>query len=198
MPRQFKAARQMNHLKATEAAQRLQVAQPTLSAWEGERKSPNLESLEKMADLYSVTTDFLLGRTDHFEPESLSPISEKVLSILNGKPVWSDKFGWMLVNSEGRMLILTDGSAISFHDAGDVFMKPSLCAESDIPLPSPLDRNELKPDLRIWVEPISKDADLRAELRGWYLVRERFIENDSGNRFAIDTYEAKWLAFESK
>lgn len=60
MPRQFKAARKLNHLKVTEAAQRLQVSQPTLSAWEGERKSPNLENLEKMADLYSVTAYFLL------------------------------------------------------------------------------------------------------------------------------------------
>lgn len=198
MPRQFKAARQMNHLKATEAAKKLQVAQPTLSAWEGERKSPNLESLEKMADLYSVTTDFLLGRTNNFETESLSPISEKVLSILNGKPVWSEKYGWMLVSSEGKIFILADGSTISFHDAGDVFVKSPLYTESDVPLPSPLDRNELTPGLRIWVEPISKDSDLRTELRGWYLIREHFVENDSGNRFTIDSYEAKWLAFESK
>lgn len=48
------------------AAERLGVSQPTLSAWEGERKAPSIESLENMADLYGVTTDFLLGRSDSY------------------------------------------------------------------------------------------------------------------------------------
>ena len=65
MPRNFKQARQLNKLKAIEAADKLGVSQPTLSAWEGERKSPSVESLEKMADLYGVTTDYLLGREEN-------------------------------------------------------------------------------------------------------------------------------------
>ena len=63
-PRQFKTARQINKLKVIEAAEKLGVSQPTLSAWEGERKSPSIDGLENMADLYGVTTDFLLGRSD--------------------------------------------------------------------------------------------------------------------------------------
>ncbi len=43
MPRQFKTARQINKLKITEAAEKLGISQPTLSAWEGERKSPSIE-----------------------------------------------------------------------------------------------------------------------------------------------------------
>lgn len=61
MPRQFKQARQINKLKMTEAAGKLGISQPTLSAWEGEHKSPSIDGLEHMADLYGVTTDFLLG-----------------------------------------------------------------------------------------------------------------------------------------
>lgn len=64
MPKQFKTARQINKLKVIEAAEKLGVSQPTLSAWEGERKSPSMDSLENMAGLYGVTTDFLLGRSD--------------------------------------------------------------------------------------------------------------------------------------
>ena len=60
MARQFKLARQFKNLKAVEAAELLGVSQPTLSAWETGRKSPSVDSLEKMADLYGVTTDFLL------------------------------------------------------------------------------------------------------------------------------------------
>ena len=60
MPKQFKPARQFKKLKVTEAAKLLGVSQPTLSAWEAGRKSPSIDSLEKMAALYGVTTDFLL------------------------------------------------------------------------------------------------------------------------------------------
>ena len=51
---------------------------------------------------------------------------------------------------------------------------------------------------RIWVEPISTDSKLCGELRGWYSVYEnRLVQNEFGNRFYLDTYGAKWLAFES-
>lgn len=196
MPRQFKAARKLNHLKVTEAAQRLQVSQPTLSAWEGERKSPNIENLEKMAELYSVTTDFLLGRADPSQLDELVPVPNAVLRVMNGKPVWSEKFGWMLVCSEGGKLICSDGNEVVFSDVGDVFTRPQPYAEAGSPLTAPLGRDELVQRRRIWVEPISKDANLREELRGWYFVRDSFIENDAGNRFMIDDYGARWLAFE--
>ncbi len=64
VPKQFKTAKLINKLKVIEAAEKLGVSQPTLSAWEGERKSPGLDNLENMADLYGVTADFLLGRTE--------------------------------------------------------------------------------------------------------------------------------------
>lgn len=119
MPRrQFKLARQINKLKAIEAAARLGISQPTLSAWEGERKSPGLDNLENMADFYGVTTDFLLGRTDRLQNAS--------------------------------------------------------------------------------TEPISCDTHLREELRGWYRLKSRWAENEYGNRFYLDTYGAKWLAFDQK
>ena len=57
---QFREARKLNNLKLIEAADLLGVSQPILSAWEGGRKSPSLGSLEKMAELYGVSTDFLL------------------------------------------------------------------------------------------------------------------------------------------
>ena len=105
MPRNFKQARQLNKLKAIEAADKLGVSQPTLSAWEGERKSPSVESLEKMADLYGVTTDYLLCRDTGLVPIPEQPITQQMLMILNGKPVWSAKHGWLLVNVTEKHLI---------------------------------------------------------------------------------------------
>lgn len=40
MPRHFKKARIQNNMKAEEAAEKLGVATPTLSAWESEKKAP--------------------------------------------------------------------------------------------------------------------------------------------------------------
>ncbi len=62
MPKQFRNARLIKHLKVADAMKLLGVSQPTLSAWECERKSPSIEKLELMADVYETSTDYLLGR----------------------------------------------------------------------------------------------------------------------------------------
>jgi len=55
---------------------------------------------------------------------------------------------------------------------------------------------EYKEYEQIWLEPISPDSKLRDELRGWYQVKNRFVQNESGNRFYLDTYGAKRLPFD--
>lgn len=153
MPKQFKTARLLNKLKALEAAEKLGVSQPTLSAWEGERKSPSVESLENMADLYGVTTDFLLGRSDSYMLDSKKP------------------------------------------NVSELFISSPPFSEAEPPKEPPLSRSELINQEEIWLEPISPDSDLRRELQGWYQVKDRFVENEYGNRFYLDTYVSKWLAF---
>lgn len=193
---QFREARKLNNLKLIEAAKLLDVSQPTLSAWEGGRKSPSLGSLEKMAELYGVSTDFLLGRsTDEYSPSH--PLSPEQLLLMNRKPVWSSAHGWMLVDSTCRHLILSDGSIQTFADAGEIFLSPSLFSELFAFSEQPVLRNELPCQTQIWLEPISPDSDLRNELRGWYRIKGSYAENEYGNRFHLDTYGAKWLAFKN-
>uniref|UniRef100_UPI0025A4EC33 hypothetical protein n=1 Tax=Enterocloster clostridioformis TaxID=1531 RepID=UPI0025A4EC33 len=55
--------------------------------------------------------------------------------------------------------------------------------------------SEIQQFTQIWLEPISPDSDLRTELRGWYQVKKHYVQNEYGNPFYLDTYEAKWLAF---
>ena len=110
MARQFKLARQFKNIKAVEAAELLGVSQPTLSAWETGRKSPSVDSLEKMADLYGVTTDFLLGRTKQLVNHAKEPIPIEALPVMHGYPVWSSKFGWMLVDAVEKKLVTTNNS----------------------------------------------------------------------------------------
>ena len=62
MDHRFKEARIRAGMTATAAAKALGVSQTTVSNWDLGRKQPSLELLCKAADLYGVTTDYLLGR----------------------------------------------------------------------------------------------------------------------------------------
>ena len=199
MPKQFKTARQINKLKVIEAAEKLGVSQPTLSAWEGERKSPSIDSLENMANLYGVTTDFLLGRSDTQRTDSKNPIPLQALPAFHGRPVWSAVYGWLLVNAADRLMTFPDGHTMPFADIiGELFHMAPPFSETEPPDEPPLSRPEVKKQKEIWLEPISPDSDLRKELQGWYQVKSRFVENEYGNRFYLDTYGSKWLAFLSE
>ena len=98
MPKRYKEARLMHKAKLTEMAVRLGVSQPTLSAWESERKAAPVEAVIRMAELYGVTTDYLLGRDDHTVAPG-EPIPEQCLKLFHEKPVWSPVRGWLLVNA---------------------------------------------------------------------------------------------------
>ena len=111
MARKFREARQIKKLKVIEAAALLGVSQPTLSAWEGGRKSPTIDNLLAMAELYGVTTDYLLGRTEAPQgASSSSPLTAETLRIRNGQPVWSPKYGWLLVDAAANELLQSDGT----------------------------------------------------------------------------------------
>ena len=198
MKNKFRTARQLKKLKVIEAAELLGISQPTLSAWETGNKAPSVEGVEKMADLYGVTTDFLLGRTDSEHSfDNMVSLNKKLLPILHEKPVWSARHGWMLVDYAKSHLIGCN-IIIPLEKAEELFIAPPTFAESSIPNSEPLLRNELQYGLQIWVEPISADSSLREELRGWYRVKHHAIENECGNRFSLDSYGAKWLAFPGK
>ena len=198
MKNKFRTARQLKKLKVIEAAELLGISQPTLSAWETGNKTPSVEGLEKMADLYGVTTDFLLGRTDiKLSFDNRAILNKKLLPVMHEKPVWSAKHGWMLVDYAKSHLVGCN-ITIPFEQAEELFVAPSKFAESSIPNSEPLSRSELQYGLQIWVEPISADSSLREELRGRYRVKHHAIDNECGNRFSLDSYGAKWLAFSEK
>ena len=194
MARQYKNARKNQKMIVKDAAAKLDISPSTLGAWEAERKAPSIESLEAMADLYQVTTDYLLGRENPSATASL-PLSQDVLKIYHSKPVWSSDYGWVLVDSVRTVFVRLDGSMVPFDSAGSVYAAQPPFYEATLPDTRPLSKQELGNYKEVWLEPISHDADLREELRGWYRVCDRWVENDHGTRIPIDTYGAKWLAF---
>lgn len=194
MARRYKNARKSQKLIIKDAAAKLDVSPSTLGAWESERKTPSIESLEAMADLYQVTTDYLLGRENPGSTTSL-PLNQEILKIYHSKPIWSSDYGWVLVDSVRNVFVRTDGSIVPFDSAGSVYAAQPPFYEATLPDTKPLSKQDISNYSEVWLEPISHDAELREDLRGWYRVRDRWVENDYGIRFPIDTYGAKWLAF---
>ena len=68
MPYRFRDARIQSGKNLAEAAEELFVSKTTLSNWESGRRVPSVEAIEKLADLYGVSVDYLLGRTDQLNP----------------------------------------------------------------------------------------------------------------------------------
>ena len=59
----IKKLRQTRGLNQVEFAKALSVTKQCVSNWENDNVLPSIEMLVKIADFFSVTTDFLLGRT---------------------------------------------------------------------------------------------------------------------------------------
>jgi len=57
--KELRLARGMNQV---EFAKRLNVTKQCVSNWENDNVLPSIEMLERIADFFSVSTDYLLGR----------------------------------------------------------------------------------------------------------------------------------------
>lgn len=193
MPRRFKDARVMNNMKAVEAAERLGVATPTLSAWESEKKSPPIDTLIAMAKLYNVSVDYLIGNDIPSVVDMLKPIPKEAIVLYHGRPVWVEHCGWALVNSIEQTLVFSDGHKELYTDM-NLYIKSPKFTEVELPASIPLTQKEIDDLESVWVEPIGP-ASLCAELRGTYSVRGEYVENSRGNRFFLDSYMASWLAY---
>ena len=53
--------RQQHNLSQSEVARRINVSSSAVSAYEADEISPSLETFVKLAELYHVSTDYLLG-----------------------------------------------------------------------------------------------------------------------------------------
>jgi hypothetical protein len=124
-------------------------------------------------------------------------VEATTLPLLHYTPVWTVSRGWALVNAVKKSLVFADQSSVEFKTLQEpVYTVPPAFAMSLRGIGAPLRMDELLSRERVWVEPVTSDENLGAELRGWYhLHGRRLVENEYGNRFYLDTYGAKWLAF---
>lgn len=67
-------------LTQKEVAKQFEISQPAYAQWETGKIKPKLETVEKFANFFGVSTDYLLGNTDNKNPNELN--LEKVKASL--------------------------------------------------------------------------------------------------------------------
>lgn len=81
----LKIARERKKLKQTQVKEKTGINNKTLSGWENGLSEPDSDSLRILANLYEVSTDWLLGLTDNpkpFNPETLTKDDFVYLPVL--------------------------------------------------------------------------------------------------------------------
>ncbi|HEL9639368.1 TPA: helix-turn-helix transcriptional regulator [Streptococcus suis] len=86
----LKALRKEAGLTQKDIAQHFKFSQPAYQQWESGKKNPGKETLEKFADFFDVSVDYLLGKTDiknssEIDEEKLDRAIDESLGF-NGKP----------------------------------------------------------------------------------------------------------------
>lgn len=72
--KQIKALRLAHNMTQVELANKLNITKQAVSNWENDNIQPSIDMLIKLADLFGVTTDYLLGRdmTNYINAQGLS------------------------------------------------------------------------------------------------------------------------------
>jgi HTH-type transcriptional regulator, competence development regulator len=71
-------------LTQEELGKKINVTKVSISGYENGNRTPDTETLQKLADFFNVTTDYLLGRTDNpSPPESDIPEELNTLAKIN-------------------------------------------------------------------------------------------------------------------
>ena len=198
MSYRFREAREKAGLSAAEVGRRIGVSQPAVTQWETGAKVPSVEMLCKLADLYCVSTDYLLDRDEQLEsiPRNGDILPPETLRLLNGKPVWDESRGWGIVNAVQDYVIVMDGTRLILAEVMNLRAIAPAYAMGYSPVAKPISHEDLSKHQELWIKPISPDSFLLDELTGWYHVNEFYVQNEYGTRFMFDTYGTKWLAFE--
>ena len=76
IPERLKTLRTQNNLTQAEVAKRLEVTPALISAYENAERYPSLEKLVMLADVYHVTTDYILGRCYNSNNRILIDVTE--------------------------------------------------------------------------------------------------------------------------
>lgn len=80
--------RKQQKLSQEALAKQLFVSQQSVGKWENDKATPNPEMLVKIADIFDVSTDFLIGRINQEEPtleewNSLTNMQKNIIVLMS-------------------------------------------------------------------------------------------------------------------
>ncbi|EUJ59493.1 helix-turn-helix domain-containing protein [Listeria fleischmannii] len=73
----LKRLRKEKHMTQSELGKAISVSKVSISKYENGAQFPDTDTLQKIADVFSVSTDYLLGRTDNKNYWALNSVDEK-------------------------------------------------------------------------------------------------------------------------
>lgn len=81
--------RKQKRMSQTELAKSAGVSQTTVTAWETGKAEPSSSAVAKLADIFNVTTDYLLGRPNMQETkkDDVELSDDDVIMTWRGKPL---------------------------------------------------------------------------------------------------------------
>lgn len=90
LAKRLKEARESAGLKQIDAAKKLGISNGTLSGYERDYRDPDTDILNKMADLYGVSVDWLLGKTSQpsLYDGSDEDMDEELKEFIKEATVW--------------------------------------------------------------------------------------------------------------
>ena len=108
--------REQKKLNQTELANLLEVSNGSISKWERGDRQPDYETLERIADIFNVTIDYLLGRSDAKYKSDDSQMSfstpQEALSFILKQEMVADFGGYDLENmSDDEIMEMADDIA---------------------------------------------------------------------------------------
>ena len=81
--------RKQKRMSQTELAKSAGVSQTTVTAWETGKAEPSSSAVARLADIFNVTTDYLLGRPNKQETkkDDVELSDDDVIMTWGGKPL---------------------------------------------------------------------------------------------------------------
>lgn len=83
----LKKLRAKKRLTQEKVAERVGITRPAYSAYESGKRQPDYQILGKLAALFDVSTDYLLGNTDHPHHVDLANSENETIMTFEGKPI---------------------------------------------------------------------------------------------------------------
>lgn len=84
----LKQLRIQHNLKMKELGDRINVSESAISQYEAGKRKPDYDTLLKLADIFNVSTDYLLGRTNEkVEKELAGNLDPRFLNLLKANNI---------------------------------------------------------------------------------------------------------------